>query len=41
MMGFSSRQAFLIKDGVIVWIDRKASTKEQADDVLKFLEANS
>ncbi len=35
--GTAARQAFLIKDGIIVWIDRKASTKEQADDILNFL----
>jgi peroxiredoxin Q/BCP len=32
---FASRQAFLIKNGKIVWADYKAKTKEQADDVLK------
>lgn len=37
-MGFTSRQAFLIKDGKVVWLDRKASTKEQAADVLKVLQ---
>ncbi len=31
---FASRQAFLIKDGKIAWIDRKASTAKQAEDVL-------
>lgn len=36
--GFTSRQAFLIRDDKIVWLDRSASTKEQAQDVLKFLE---
>jgi thioredoxin-dependent peroxiredoxin len=36
--GFASRQAFLInKDGKIVWRDLKASTKQQADDVLAAL----
>lgn len=39
-MGFASRQAFLIKDGKVVWLDRKASTKEQAADVLKVLAAS-
>jgi len=35
---FASRQSFLInKEGRIVWRDLKASTKEQADDVLKAL----
>ena len=35
--GFSSRQAYLIKDGKVVYADHKGSTKNQADDVLKFL----
>ena len=35
LIGFSTRQAFLIKDGKVVWRDEKASTKEQASDVLK------
>jgi thioredoxin-dependent peroxiredoxin len=33
----ATRQAFLIKDGKIVWADYKASTAQQADDVLKVL----
>ena len=39
MMGaFASRQSFLIdKEGKVVWRDLKASTKEQAADVLKAL----
>jgi thioredoxin-dependent peroxiredoxin len=36
--GFAKRQAFLIEDGQLKWIDREASTKEQADDVLKVLD---
>ncbi|HKB90448.1 MAG TPA: peroxiredoxin [Opitutaceae bacterium] len=36
-MGFAKRQAFLIKDGKVVWRDLSASTKEQANDVLKVL----
>lgn len=36
-MGFSKRQAFLFKDGKLVWSDMSASTEEQAADVLKFL----
>jgi len=36
--GFTSRQAYLFQDGKLVWVDRKASTKEQAADVLKVLE---
>lgn len=34
-LGFASRQAFLIKDGQVVWHDASASTSEQAADVLK------
>ena len=34
----ASRQAYLVKDGKIVWRDLKASTKEQAADVLVALE---
>ncbi len=40
-LGFSSRQAFLIHDGKIVYADHKGSTKQQADDILKFLGAES
>lgn len=36
--GFAARQAFLVKDGKIVWRDTSASTAEQAQDVLKALE---
>ncbi|OFZ22883.1 MAG: hypothetical protein A2X94_17670 [Bdellovibrionales bacterium GWB1_55_8] len=36
-LGFTSRQAFLIEEGKIAWLDRKASTQEQARDVLRFL----
>jgi peroxiredoxin Q/BCP len=35
LIGFSTRQAFLIKDGKVVWRDEKASTTEQAADVLR------
>ena len=35
--GFTARQAFLVDGGKIVWLDRSASTKEQATDVLKFI----
>jgi len=34
----ASRQAYLIKDGEIIWADHSASTDEQADDVLAILE---
>ena len=33
--GMAARQAFLVKGGKVVWLDRQASTKEQAADVLK------
>ncbi|MFN7972297.1 MAG: peroxiredoxin [Acidobacteriota bacterium] len=32
---FANREAFLIKDGKIVWRDTTASTDKQADDVLE------
>jgi len=38
-LGFAKRQAFLVKDGKIVWVDHSASTRQQADDVLAFLKA--
>lgn len=34
-LGFAKRQAFLIKDGSIVWADYSASTDKQAEDVLR------
>ena len=33
-----SRQAYIFKDGVLVWKDPKASTAKQAKDVLEALE---
>lgn len=36
-MGFAKRQAYLFKDGKLVWNDLSASTAEQAADVLAFL----
>ncbi len=36
--GFTSRQVFLFKEGSLVWLDRSASTAEQAKDVMEFLE---
>jgi len=39
ILGMTHRQSFLIKDGRIVWRDLHASTREQARDVLKVLEA--
>jgi thioredoxin-dependent peroxiredoxin len=35
LVGLSTRQAFLIKDGQVIWRDQSASTVEQAADVLK------
>lgn len=35
----AKRQAYLIKDGKIVWADYSAATDQQAADVLKVLEA--
>jgi peroxiredoxin Q/BCP len=35
--GFAKRQAFLIKDGTIIWFDGSASTGKQADDIKKVL----
>ena len=37
-MGFSKRQAYLFKDGKLVWQDLSAATDKQAEDVLKVLE---
>jgi thioredoxin-dependent peroxiredoxin len=39
-MGFAKRQAFLFKDGKLVWSDQSASTDKQAEDILKYLAAN-
>ena len=39
-MGFAKRQAFLFKDGMLVWRDLSASTDEQAADVLKAVGGN-
>lgn len=36
-MGFAKRQAFLFKDGKLVWRDLAASTEQQAADVIAFL----
>ena len=42
MMGhFASREAFLIKDGKIVWADYSAKTSKQAEDVLKVIAGQS
>jgi len=39
LKGFAARQAFLVKDGKVVWLDFTASTGKQADDVLAFLKS--
>jgi thioredoxin-dependent peroxiredoxin len=39
-MGFAKRQAFLFKDGKLVWRDLSASTGQQAADVIGFLTKN-
>lgn len=33
--GLASRQAFLIKEGKVIWADHSAATSRQAEDVLK------
>ena len=35
--GLASRQAYLFKDGRLVWLDTKASTDKQAQDILAVL----
>jgi peroxiredoxin Q/BCP len=40
-MGFAKRQAFLFRDGVLVWRDLQASTAEQAADVLAAIDGLS
>lgn len=40
-LGFAKRQAFLFKDGKLIWSDLSASTEKQAEDVLKFLATQS
>ncbi len=40
-MGYAKRQAFLFRDGVLVWRDLEAATAEQAADVLAAIQANS
>jgi thioredoxin-dependent peroxiredoxin len=36
--GFAKRQAFLYKDGKLVWLDTSASTEKQAADILAEIE---
>jgi thioredoxin-dependent peroxiredoxin len=38
---FAARQAYLFKDGRLVWLDTKASTDKQAADVLAVLSGSS
>ena len=38
LLGMTRRQAFLIKEGRIVWRDLHASTREQARDVLRVVQ---
>lgn len=38
-MGFAKRQAYLFKDGVLVWRDLEAATSEQAAEVLAAIQA--
>jgi thioredoxin-dependent peroxiredoxin len=38
---FATRQAYLFKDGRLVWLDTKASTDKQAADVLAVLSGDS
>ena len=40
-LGFASRQAYLFKEGKLVWRDLAASTSKQAEDVLSFLSTNN
>ena len=35
---FASRQAYLFKDGKLVWKDKRAGTTRQGDDLLQALE---
>lgn len=37
LAGMASRSAFLFKDGTCVWVDPKASTSDQAEQVLAYL----
>ncbi len=37
----TSRQAYLFKDGILVWRDVKGTTDTQGDEVLKAIEADS
>ena len=39
--GFASRQAFLFKDGILIWRDLVGSTRTQADEVLRAIRERS
>jgi peroxiredoxin Q/BCP len=41
LVGMATRQAFLVKEGKVIWHDAKASTVEQAADVLKVVGAKA
>ena len=41
MGAFAKRQAFLFRDGKLIWKDEAASTEEQAQDVLAVIAAQS
>ena len=41
MYKFATRQAYLFKDGKLIWRDLRASTDEQASDVLAVLHERS
>jgi len=37
---FATRQAYLFQDGKLVWLDTKASTDEQAQDLMIVLKTH-
>ncbi len=39
--GFSSRQAYLFRDGILIWRDLVGSTRTQADEVLRAIRERS
>jgi peroxiredoxin Q/BCP len=39
LLNLATRQCFLIKDGKVIWQDKKASTAEQANDIKRVLAA--
>ncbi|MEO7097809.1 MAG: peroxiredoxin [Luteolibacter sp.] len=40
-MGFAKRQAYLFKDGKLVWLDLSAPTDKQAEEILKVLDVGT